>query len=178
MVKTTDKLICTSILLYAETCYKVFKIRQWKYLFGKIFWFPRRCKSHTLPLLCSLSLFKAVLVFCCCINITFFQRIGDMLPKVPARWRRSTSDGVRTLLPQPSAWLDNCVVRGRLMPCSPCHFCKSHSLRTITLLGYSPYLWTRFSDLLNSQYFAMQVNFLNSFCSCSWLFTTWAFFSK
>lgn len=79
---------------------------------------------------------------------------------------------VRTLLPWPSAWLDNSMVRGRLMPCSPCHFCKSRSLWTIALLGYSLHLWTRFSDLLNSQYFAMQVNFLNSFCSCSWVFTT------
>lgn len=178
MVKTTDKFICTSNLLYAETRHRVFKIRQWKYLFGKVFWFPRRCKSHTLPLLCSLSLFKAVLVFCCCINITFFQRIGDVLPKVPAWWRRSTSDRVRTLLPQPSAWLDNSTARGRLMPRSPCHFCKSHRRVMVHRLEYSPHLWTRFSDLLNSQCFAMQVNFPNSFCSCSWPFTTWAFFSK
>lgn len=77
---------------------------------------------------------------------------------------------VRTLLLHLTAWLDNSTVRGRLMPGSPCHFCKSRSLWTITLLGQS--------DLLSSQYFAMQVNFLNSFCSGSWLFTTWAFFSS
>lgn len=42
--------------------------------------------------------------------------------------------------------------------------------------GDSSHSWTTSSDLLNSPYSAMPVNFLNSFCSCSWLFTS--FFSK
>lgn len=66
-------------------------LRKKTYLFGKIFWLPWGCKSRTLPLLCSLSLFKVVFVFRCCIDVAFLQRIGDVLPEVPVMGR-STRD--------------------------------------------------------------------------------------
>lgn len=78
-------------------------LRKKTYLFGKIFWLPWGCKSRTLPLLCSLSLFKVVFVFRCCIDVAFLQRIGDVLPEVPVWWEGAHVT-VRAV-PQAGTWL-------------------------------------------------------------------------
>lgn len=146
-------------------------LRKKTYLFGKIFWLPWGCKSRTLPLLCSLSLFKVVFVFRCCIDVAFLQRIGDVLPEVPVWWEGAHVT-VRAV-PQAGTWLQQQCSQHWAGATLPRRLHKSHGCWTTT--STYPFVDHIFR---HAQFPAIYHKLHFSAALVPWLFTNWPFFLK